>query len=213
MTFDHRVRRDNDVNASFHFRPTCRYTVTSAAVLTTAPLNGIEPQPLTQDVQSAEFDFVILATGQLNIPATPNIRGIGNFERSVEGERNREKVAMHTARWDHSVPIAGKRVGIIGTGPSAVQVVPEIGKSASHLTIFQRSSSHCHPRGDFAYSDLARRIFRHVPLARRVYRLVLFVLTEMQWFMFFVGRKNGDGPSQASARNRFASKLVGVAQV
>ena len=74
-------------------------------------------------------DFVISATGILHHPAYPDIKGLDNFKGAM----------FHTARWDHSVDLAGKRVGIIGTGSTAAQVIGEIGKTAGHLTVFQRT--------------------------------------------------------------------------
>ncbi|MCB1708143.1 MAG: NAD(P)/FAD-dependent oxidoreductase [Halioglobus sp.] len=74
-------------------------------------------------------DFVIAATGILHHPAYPDIQGLDSFTGAL----------FHTARWDHSVDLRGKRVGIIGTGSTAAQVISEISKTAGHLTIFQRT--------------------------------------------------------------------------
>ena len=55
---------------------------------------------------------------------------------------------MHTARWDHRQDLTGKRVAIIGTGASAVQVIPEIAPIVEHLTVFQRTPIWCFPKFD-----------------------------------------------------------------
>lgn len=70
--------------------------------------------------------FLISACGILTVPKLPDIDGVDSFEG----------VTMHTARWDHTQDLTGKRVGIIGTGASAVQVIPEMAPIVSHLTVF-----------------------------------------------------------------------------
>ena len=97
--------------------------------------------------------FVVVATGPLNIPKPPEVPGIGAFA----GE------TMHTARWDDSVELAGMRVGIIGTGASAVQVIPEIAGEAEHLTVFQRTPIWCLPKPDAALPRALRWGLRNLP--------------------------------------------------
>ena len=75
--------------------------------------------------------FVILANGILTTPKLARIKGMESFEGK----------AFHTSRWDYTVDLAGKRVGIIGTGATAVQVVPEIAKVVKELFVFQRTPS------------------------------------------------------------------------
>ena len=67
---------------------------------------------------------------------------------------------MHTARWDHEQDLTGKRVAIIGTGASAVQVIPEIAPIVEHLTVFQRTPIWCFPKPDVPLSPMARRLMR-----------------------------------------------------
>jgi cation diffusion facilitator CzcD-associated flavoprotein CzcO len=82
--------------------------------------------------------FVIGATGALTQPKPPAIPGLDDFAG----------VTMHTARWDHDQDLAGRRVGIIGTGASAVQVIPAIADQVEHLTVFQRTPIWCLPKPD-----------------------------------------------------------------
>ncbi len=82
--------------------------------------------------------FLINAVGVLNIPKLPDIAGADSFAG----------VTLHTARWDHSQDLTGKRVAIIGTGASAVQVIPEIAPIVEHLTVFQRTPIWCFPKLD-----------------------------------------------------------------
>ena len=81
---------------------------------------------------------VVSALGQLNQPKWPDIEGLENFAGPL----------MHTARWDRSQSWEGKRVGVIGTGASAVQLVPPMAETAEHLTVFQRSPNYIVPRPD-----------------------------------------------------------------
>ncbi|WP_018149009.1 flavin-containing monooxygenase [Henriciella marina] len=83
-------------------------------------------------------DILVGALGQLNRPNWPDIDGLDKFEGAM----------MHSARWDHSVSFEGKRVGVIGSAASAVQIIPEIAKTAGHLTVFQRTPNWVVPRRD-----------------------------------------------------------------
>lgn len=105
--------------------------------------------------------FMIHAGGPLSQPNLPNINGIETFA----GEK------MHTSRWDHSISLAGKRVGIIGTGATAVQVIPEIAPEVGHLTVFQRTPIWCLPKPDLPLPKAARLGLRAIPGAKAVSRL------------------------------------------
>lgn len=85
-----------------------------------------------------EADVVVSALGQLNRPQWPNISGRDSFKGA----------SMHSARWDQSVSLKGKRVLCIGSAASAVQLIPEVAKEAAHLTVFQRTPNWCIPRLD-----------------------------------------------------------------
>ncbi|MEZ6188707.1 MAG: NAD(P)/FAD-dependent oxidoreductase [Planctomycetota bacterium] len=82
--------------------------------------------------------FLIAATGLFATPKLPAFPGLEGFA----GPR------FHTARWDHGVSLAGKRVGVVGTGASAVQVIPEVAREASQLVVFQRTPIWISPRFD-----------------------------------------------------------------
>jgi cation diffusion facilitator CzcD-associated flavoprotein CzcO len=85
-----------------------------------------------------EADAFIAALGQLNRPRLPEIEGRESFAGP----------SFHSARWDHSVPLAGKRVGVIGCAASAVQLIPEVAKIAARLVVFQRTPNWLLPRLD-----------------------------------------------------------------
>ena len=97
--------------------------------------------------------FLITATGVLADAHLPNIPGVDGFKGT----------AFHSARWDHSVDLKGKRVGIVGSGASAIQIVPELAKTAGELVVFQRSAPYIVPRPDSAYSKAEKRSFARLP--------------------------------------------------
>jgi len=103
----------------------------------------------TEDVA----DVVIAATGVLHHPSYPDIPGLDSFGGAC----------FHTARWDHGVTLAGKRVGIIGTGSTAVQIVSAIVKEVGRLELFQRTPQWILPIDNFAYSEEERRTYREQP--------------------------------------------------
>ncbi|PLW69289.1 flavin-containing monooxygenase [Pseudohalioglobus lutimaris] len=114
-----------------------------------------------------EVDFVVSATGILHHPAYPDIEGLDSFKGDM----------WHTARWNHDVDLAGKRVGIIGTGSTACQAIGEIGHTAGHLTVFQRTPQWIIRVADKSYSeaDKARLRGRQDKLAA-ISRRYAFVL-------------------------------------
>jgi cation diffusion facilitator CzcD-associated flavoprotein CzcO len=82
--------------------------------------------------------FLILASGGLSRPSYPNIPGFKDFEGPI----------FHTAAWRHEVPLRGKRVAVIGTGASAIQVVPEVTRVAADVKVFQRTPAWILPKAD-----------------------------------------------------------------
>ena len=114
---------------------------------------------------------LIVATGQLNRPRTPDIAGRDTFAGTQ----------LHTARWSPDAPITGKRVGVIGTGASAIQIVPEIAKDAAHLTVFQRSPHWIIPRMDEPIREATKRRFERFPALRKIYRGLIWKRLETFW--------------------------------
>ncbi|MCZ4296817.1 flavin-containing monooxygenase [Henriciella marina] len=96
----------------------------------------------TESGKTFTGDILVGALGQLNRPNWPAIAGLDEFEGAK----------MHSARWDHSVSWEGKRVAVIGSAASAVQIIPEIAKTASHLTVYQRTPNWVTPRRDVPVS-------------------------------------------------------------
>jgi cyclohexanone monooxygenase len=112
--------------------------------------------------------FLINAGGVLTQPKLPDIDGVDSFAG----------LTMHTSRWDHSQDLTGKRVAIIGTGASAVQVIPEIAPIVKHLTVFQRTPIWCFPKADMPLSPAARRAMR-MPGGKAVQRLMSQAFVEL----------------------------------
>lgn len=95
-----------------------------------------------------EGEILVPALGQLDRPAWPAIEGVGQFDGPE----------MHSAQWDDAVEWAGRRIGIIGSAASAVQIVPEVAKTAAQVVMFQRSPNWVRPRGDRPISEAERRM-------------------------------------------------------
>ncbi|MDH2414761.1 NAD(P)/FAD-dependent oxidoreductase [Nocardioides sp. CER19] len=107
---------------------------------------------------------VMAAAGALSEPRLPEIEGIADFQGEI----------FHSARWDHDVDLAGKRVAVIGTGASAIQIVPEVQKVAGHLDVYQRTAPWVIPRNEHHYSSFEKRALRHVPGLQRAARTAIY---------------------------------------
>ncbi len=123
---------------------------------------------LASDGRTFTADALILATGQLNRPKFPDIPGLDTFK----GE------AFHSARWNHDLPLAGKRVAVIGSGASAVQFVPEIAKVVAHLSVFQRTGSWFMHRWNTPYRPAVKWTVQHVPGVQSFRRSFVFHFVE-----------------------------------
>ncbi|MCV7302793.1 NAD(P)/FAD-dependent oxidoreductase [Mycobacterium barrassiae] len=106
--------------------------------------------------------YLITATGFLSQPHTPDIPGITGFEGKV----------IHTTAWDDSYDLTGKRIAIIGTGATAVQLIPELAKKAADLTVYQRTAIWVVPKLDFGFSERTKRLFARAPLTQRAIRAI-----------------------------------------
>lgn len=126
------------------------------------------------DGTSLHTRLLISAIGLLGRPALPQIDGMDSFAGP----------AFHSSCWDHGVPLAGKRVAVIGTGASATQFIPAIAGQVKELLVFQRSPAWLKPRGDRGYPEWRRRLFRHLPLAMRLHRALIYAKYESRALAF-----------------------------
>ncbi|GAA3653554.1 NAD(P)/FAD-dependent oxidoreductase [Nonomuraea antimicrobica] len=110
----------------------------------------------TEDGDVLRPKAVVAAIGALHVPKFPDVAGRESFTGP----------AFHSAGWDHSADLAGRRVAVVGTGASAVQFVPRLAPVVRHLTVFQRTAPWIHPKPDLAFSPAARRLLRAPGAAR-----------------------------------------------
>jgi cation diffusion facilitator CzcD-associated flavoprotein CzcO len=119
---------------------------------------------------------LIAGLGPLTEPSIPDLPGLERFTGAV----------FHTAEWDSSHDLSGERVAVVGTGASAIQVVPEIQPIVGRLSVFQRTAPWIMPRVDREVSDAEKRIYRHFPFVLRALRALHYLLLESRGFPFFV---------------------------
>jgi len=105
-------------------------------------------------------DVLVLATGPLHKRSYPAIEGLGTFAGAQ----------FHSAAWDHGVPLEGKRIGVIGTGSTGVQMTAPLSEIAEHLTIFQRTAQWIMPVGNIRYSEEQRRRKHRFPFLAKLTR-------------------------------------------
>ncbi|AII05035.1 flavin-containing monooxygenase [Rhodococcus opacus] len=126
------------------------------------------------EVTTTKGNFVakvlVSAVGALCEPSLPDIKGIEGFEGEI----------FHSARWNHDADLAGKRVAVIGTGASAIQIVPAIGKKVSHLDVYQRTAPWILPRADREYTKLEHTAFKYLPGFQKLCRAGIYWMRESQ---------------------------------
>jgi cation diffusion facilitator CzcD-associated flavoprotein CzcO len=138
---------------------------------------------------------VIDGTGGLHVPLIPQFAGAESFR----GE------SWHSSQWRHDVDLTGKRVAVIGSAASAVQIVPEIAKTADRVDLFQRTANWIIPRHDRAYHGWEKWVFRHIPLVNRLYRLFLFL--RYDWLAYPIVKTGQDNLARRWASSQFRRLL------
>lgn len=106
-------------------------------------------------------NVIINAGGQFSKPKYANIPGRDTFQHEQ----------LHTSQWHEGVELHGKRVAMIGTGPSTAQIAPEIQPLVKELILYQRSATYCVPRNDGPQSSWKKAIFRWIPFALHFYHI------------------------------------------
>ena len=145
------------------------------------------------DTTSGQFtaDVLVPAVGALAEPQLPDIPGIDTFRGKL----------FHSARWDHDADLEGKRVALIGTGASAIQIGPAIADRVGHLDVYQRTPPWVMPRHDRDYSRLERFAYKHVPLAQRAAREAIYWGRELYVLGFAVQPKILQVAQRVAQRN------------
>jgi cation diffusion facilitator CzcD-associated flavoprotein CzcO len=134
---------------------------------------------LTTSGDSFEARVVVTGCGAFNKPVLPNIPGIESFQGEL----------LHTAKWKRGVDLKGKRIAVIGTGASAIQVVPEMAKVASKMTLFQRTPAWIMPKPNPEYTATQKRRFASQPFTQKLERSKIYAQNELFATAFVVNPK------------------------
>ncbi len=113
--------------------------------------------------------FLVAGQGPLHEPRIPELPGLDAFAGEV----------FHSARWNHALPLQGRRVAVVGTGSSAIQFIPKIQPEVAELMVFQRTPSWVLPKPDHAVSPGQAAVYRRLPGLQRVLRGAVYGLTEL----------------------------------
>jgi cation diffusion facilitator CzcD-associated flavoprotein CzcO len=122
---------------------------------------------------------LVAGVGALHIPNVPELPGVERFQGK----------SFHSAQWDHSYDLTGKKVAVVGTGASAIQFVPEIVDQVEHLTLFQRTPPWILPKADRSIRSWEQRMFRLLPFTQRLYRNFVYWTRESSALGFAVNPK------------------------
>jgi cation diffusion facilitator CzcD-associated flavoprotein CzcO len=114
-------------------------------------------------------DVLVSCAGPLTEPVFPDVPGLGRFRGKT----------FHTSRWDHVHDFTGERVAVVGTGASAVQVIPEVQPRVERLVVFQRTPGWVVPRPDRKIPEKEKRLLRAFPQLVRLYRLGQFAVRDL----------------------------------
>lgn len=113
--------------------------------------------------------FVVSAIGPFAESRIPDLPGIKKFKGEM----------VHTANWKNGLDLRGKKVAVVGSGASAIQVVPAIAPIVKELKVFQRTPSWIVPKADYEYSELEKTIYRYLPFTQKIRRAAIFGMTEL----------------------------------
>ncbi len=151
----------------------------------------------TASGKTYETSALIAALGQLNRPKLPEIEGREKFKGP----------SFHSARWDHGVDLKGKRVGIVGSAASAVQIIPEVAKVAGHLTVFQRTPNWVIPRLDRPITDEEKALMMTAPHLAGMGRELAFLNADTLFWQVFSWTKEGRDAYTRVALNHMAEQV------
>jgi cation diffusion facilitator CzcD-associated flavoprotein CzcO len=136
-------------------------------------------------------DVLVSGAGPLSQPSVPDIPGLRDFQGTT----------FHSATWNHDHDLRGERVGVIGTGASAIQFVPMIQPLVGRMDLFQRTPAWVMPDPDRAVSDVERRLFARVPTSQRALRALIYLVQELTVFATIVDRRLSKGIEAIARRH------------
>jgi cation diffusion facilitator CzcD-associated flavoprotein CzcO len=113
--------------------------------------------------------YLIAGVGALVEPSLPDVPGVETFAGTI----------MHSARWDHDWRAAGRRVAVVGTGASAIQIVPSIQPLVEHVTVFQRTAPFVVPHTNHPVNPTVKTMYRLIPATQRVSRALVYWMREI----------------------------------
>lgn len=144
---------------------------------------------LTTAAGAYQARFVVHGIGALRDPRWPALPSREQFSGRM----------VHSARWPRDLDLAGKRVVVVGTGASALQIVPAIAPEAASTVVVQRTPPWVRMRNDRAYSSLRKRVYRSVPRLMSLHRLALYAVLEAKYPLFFGPLHRRMGPLERYA--------------
>jgi cation diffusion facilitator CzcD-associated flavoprotein CzcO len=161
------------VTDAYGLRPHIRFgaRVTKAAFDERASLWTVT----TADGTTRRTKALVSGCGALSRPSFPDIPGCESFQGKT----------FHSARWDHSLALDGKKVGVIGTGASAIQIVPAIAPKVAELQVFQRTPPWISPKPDYAIPEALKELFEIAPPFQTFARSIVYGLLEWRGRGFF----------------------------
>ncbi|MCX7062878.1 MAG: NAD(P)/FAD-dependent oxidoreductase [Gammaproteobacteria bacterium] len=133
----------------------------------------------TEDGRSFKGSVLVSGMGGLSNPAMPNVKGLEKFKGK----------AFHSAHWDHSYDLTGKKVAVIGTGASAIQFVPQLQKVAGRVDLYQRTAPWIMPKPDREIGQIERVLYRKFPALQNAYRTAIYWMLESRVLGFAVNPK------------------------
>lgn len=150
--------------------------------------------------ETISSNVVITAVGQLSRPRLPDIKGVDTFKGRY----------FHSATWDHSVDLKGKRVAVIGTGASAFQFVPEIAPDVAHMTVFQRTAPWLGPTPNYhdKVDEGKKWLLKHVPYYAKWYRFWLWWMLTDGIYEFVKADAGWDKKDSVGAQNDMLREML-----
>lgn len=132
----------------------------------------------TRDGEVITARFLIASVAILGTPKLPDIAGMDSFKGAQ----------FHSARWDKNVDLKDKRIAIIGSAASTIQIAPAVAKICAEVSIFQRTPNWIIPRMDRAYSGFEKSMFARWPGAMKLTRLAIYLYLELMFYRVFKGQ-------------------------